>query len=181
VIPVTVRDSTDDDVARCAEIYGFHVATSTASFELDPPSPDELARRRAATLSLGLPWIVAERDGRVVGFAYAGPWRLRPAYDWAVEDTVYVDHEAVGQGIGRALLGELVERCTDLGKRQMLGVIGGSAIEASVALHEGLGFHRVGRLEAVGWKLDTWLDVVLVQRSIGCGDSTPPHLPASPV
>jgi L-amino acid N-acyltransferase YncA len=179
--PVIVRDSTVHDVERCAEIYGHHVATSSASFELVPPSPDELARRRATVLEAGLPWIVAERDGRVVGFAYAGPWRLRPAYDWAVEDTVYVDHEAVGQGVGRALLGGLVERCTALGKRQMLGVIGGSAIKASVALHEALGFHQVGRLEAVGWKLDEWQDVVLVQRPLGDGDSTPPHLPASPV
>jgi L-amino acid N-acyltransferase YncA len=172
--PVTVRDATDDDVARCAEIYGFHVATSTASFELDPPTAEEIARRRGTSLELGLPWLVAERDGRVVGFAHAGPWRLRPAYDATVEDTVYVDHGAVGEGIGRSLLGALIERCAVIGKRQMVGVIGGSAMTASMALHESLGFHRVGLLESVGWKFDAWLDVVLVQRALGDGDGSPP-------
>jgi len=168
-----VREATDDDVARCAEIYGFHVATSTASFEVDPPTADEVARRRATSLELGLPWLVAERDGRVVGFAYAGPWRLRPAYDATVEDTVYVDHEAVGRGVGRMLLSALIERCTAIGKRQMIGVIGGSAITASVALHESLGFHRAGTLESVGWKFGSWLDVVLVQRPLGDGGGSP--------
>ena len=171
---LVVRDSTDDDVPRCAGIYEHHVATSTASFELDPPTTDELARRRATNLAIGLPWLVAERGGRIVGFAYAGPWRLRPAYAWTVEDTVYVDHEAVGQGIGRRLLEALVERCTALGKRQMIGVIGGSAIEASVGLHEALGFRRVGTLEGVGWKFEEWLDVVLVQRGLGPGRDAPP-------
>jgi phosphinothricin acetyltransferase len=174
VTVIVVRDSTDADVPRCAEIYGHHVATSTASFELDPPTIDELARRREANLALGLPWLVAGHEGHVVGFAYAGPWRLRPAYEWTVEDTVYVDHEAVGRGIGRQLLEVLVERCTALGKRQMIGVIGGSAIEASVGLHEALGFHRVGTLEGVGWKFEEWLDVVLVQRSLGSSRDTPP-------
>jgi phosphinothricin acetyltransferase len=170
----TVRDSTDADVARCAEIYGHHVVASTASFELDPPTAEEVGRRRATNLGLGLPWLVAERDGRVVAFAYAGPWRLRPAYDWTVEDTVYVDPAAVGQGLGRLLLAELVARCTELGKRQMIGVIGGSAIEASVALHEALGFRRAGTLDGVGWKHGAWLDVVLVQRPLGSGRHAPP-------
>ena len=171
---VTLRDATDDDLVRCAEIYGHHVVTSTASFELDAPSADELARRRDSSLTLGLPWIVAEREGRVVGYTYASPWRLRPAYDWTVEDTVYVDHEAVGQGLGRLLLTALVERCTALGRRQMIGVIGGSAIPASVALHEAVGFHRAGTLDSVGWKHEEWHDVVLMQRELGDGSDEPP-------
>lgn len=174
---VRVRDASDDDVARCADIYGHHVSTSTASFETEPPSVDEVGRRRAAGLERGLPWLVAESDGRVVGFAYASPWRLRPAYDWTVEDTVYVDHGSLGQGIGRTLLAALVERCTASGHRQMIGVIGGSAIGPSVALHEALGFTRVGTLPSIGWKHGAWLDVVLVQRSLGPGATTPPaHL-----
>lgn len=168
-----VRDSHDQDVVRCAEIYAYHVLTSTASFELEPPSVVEFADRRAGCLERGLPWLVAERDGRVLGFAYAGPWRLRPAYDWTVEDTVYVDHDALGQGIGRALLAALVDRCTAAGKRQMIGVIGGSAIGPSVALHEALGFRQVGTLEAAGWKHGSWHDVVLVQRALGSGGSEP--------
>jgi len=169
-----VRDATDADITRCAEIYGHHVATSTVSFETEPPSPSEIAVRREASLERGLPWIVAERAGHVVGFAYASPWRLRPAYDWTVEDTVYIDADATRQGVGTALLAELIARCTASGRRQMIGVIGGSAIGPSVALHESLGFRRVGVLPAIGWKHGTWLDVVLVQRALGDGDATPP-------
>ena len=119
-----VRASTEADVARCAEIYGHHVLHGTASFEVEPPGLDEMAKRRAAVLELGLPHLVAERDGRVLGYAYAGNWRPRPAYKYSVEDSIYIDKGAVGQGVGRALLPALIEQCTALGKRQMVAVIG---------------------------------------------------------
>src|SRR6516164_2857689 len=142
-----VRASTEADVARCAEIYGHHVLYGTASFELDPPDLAEMKRRRAAVIDLGLPHLVAERDGRVLGYAYAGNWRPRPAYGFSVEDSIYIDNDAVGQGVGKALLPELIEQCIGLGKKQMVAVIGDSASTPSIRLHAACGFRRVGTLE----------------------------------
>ena len=164
---VIVRASTEADVARCAEIYGHHVLYGTASFEIDPPDLAEMNKRRAAVLDLGLPHLVAERQGRVMGYAYAGNWRPRPAYKYSVEDSVYIDHEAVGQGIGRALLPVLIEQCTRLGKKQMVAVIGDSAQTPSIRLHAACGFEMVGTLRNIGFKFDRWLDSVLMQRALG--------------
>ena len=119
-----VRASTEADAARCAEIYAHHVLHGTASFEVDPPDLAEMKRRRAAVLDVGLPHIVAEREGRVMGYAYAGNWRPRPAYKFSVEDSIYIDKDAVGQGVGKALLPALIDECTALGRRQMVAVIG---------------------------------------------------------
>ena len=127
-----VRASTEADVARCAEIYGHHVLHGTASFEVDPPDLAEMKKRRAAVLDLGLPHLVAERDGRVMGYAYAGNWRPRPAYKFSVEDSIYIDKDAVGQGVGKALLPALIDQCAALGKRQMVAVIGDSAQTPSI-------------------------------------------------
>ena len=164
---VIVRASTEADVARCAEIYGHHVLHGTASFEIDPPDLAEMKKRRAAVLDLGLPHLVAECQGRVMGYAYAGNWRPRPAYKYSVEDSVYIDHEAVGQGIGRALLPVLIEQCTRLGKKQMVAVIGDSAQTPSIRLHAACGFEMVGTLRNIGFKFDRWLDSVLMQRALG--------------
>ena len=169
-----VRASTEADVARCAEIYAHHVLHGTASFEVDPPDLAEMRKRRAAVLDLGLPHLVAERAGRVVGYAYAGNWRPRPAYRFSVEDSIYVDQHAVGQGVGKALLPALIEQCTAAGKRQMVAVIGDSAQHPSIRLHAACGFEMVGTLRNIGFKFGRWLDSVLMQRALGVGDSQPP-------
>ena len=140
---LTVRASTEADVARCAEIYGHHVLHGTASFEVDPPDVAEMAKRRAAVLELGLPYLVAEKEDRVLGYAYAGLYRTRPAYRFTVENSIYIDQEAVGQGVGKALLLPLIDLCARDGRRQMIAVIGDSAHVASINLHASCGFAMV--------------------------------------
>lgn len=169
-----VRASTEADVARCAEIYAHHVLYGTASFEVDPPDLAEMKRRRAAVLDVGLPHLVAEREGRVMGYAYAGNWRPRPAYKFSVEDSIYIDNGAVGQGVGKALLPALIEQCTALGRRQMVAVIGDSAQTPSIRLHASCGFEMVGTLKNIGFKFGRWLDTVLMQRELGEGSGEPP-------
>jgi L-amino acid N-acyltransferase YncA len=169
-----VRASTDADVVRCAEIYRHHVLHGTASFEVDPPDLAEMERRRSAVLDLGLPHLVAERDGRVMGYAYAGNWRPRPAYRHSVEDSIYVDKDAVGQGVGKLLLPVLIHECAERGKRQMVAVIGDSAQTASIRLHASCGFEMTGTLKSIGFKFGRWLDSVLMQRPLGKGDGAPP-------
>jgi phosphinothricin acetyltransferase len=164
---LVVRASTEADAARCAEIYAYHVLHGTASFELDPPDLAEMKKRRAAVLDLGLPHLVAERDGRVLGYAYAGNWRPRPAYEFSVEDSIYIDKDAVGQGVGKALLPVLIELCTALGKKQMVAVIGDSGSTPSIRLHASCGFRMVGTLTNIGFKFGRWLDSVLMQRALG--------------
>jgi len=166
VSSLIVRASTEADVVRCAEIYAHHVLHGTASFEVDPPDLAEMKRRRAAVLDIGLPHLVAEREGRVMGYAYAGNWRPRPAYKFSVEDSIYIDKDAVGQGVGRALLPVLIEQCTALGKKQMVAVIGDSASTPSIRLHAACGFRHVGTLENIGFKFGRWLDSVLMQRPL---------------
>jgi phosphinothricin acetyltransferase len=161
-----VRASTEADVVRCAEIYAHHVLHGTASFELEPPDLAEMKKRRAHVLELGLPHLVAERDGRMLGYAYASSWRPRPAYEFSVEDSIYIDKDAVGQGVGRALLPVLIEQCTALGKRQMVAVIGDSAQTPSIRLHASCGFEMVGTLKNIGFKFGRWLDSVLMQRAL---------------
>ena len=171
---LVVRASTEADVARCVEIYAHHVLHGTASFELDPPDLAEMKKRRAAVLEIGLPHLVAERDGKVMGCAYASNWRPRPAYKFSVEDSIYIDKDAVGQGVGKALLPVLIEQCTALGKHQMVAVIGDSAQMPSIRLHAACGFEMVGTIRNIGFKFDRWLDSVLMQRALGVGAETPP-------
>jgi len=172
--PVLVRDATDADVARIQEIYAHHVRHGTASFELEPPTPEQMRERRAGVQALGMPYLVAEVDGAVRGYAYVTPYRPRPAYRHTVEDSVYVEHGWGGRGIGNRLLAALVERCRAAGWRQMLAVVGDSRNAASLALHARQGFHPVGTLRSVGFKLGQWRDTVLLQRELGDGDRTPP-------
>lgn len=169
-----VRPSTDADVPRIAAIYRHHVLHGTASFEIDPPDEAEIARRRAAVLELGLPYLAAEIDGRLMGYAYASLYRPRPAYRFAVEDSIYVDKDAIRAGIGRALLPALIDECTRLGRRQMVAVIGDSAQTGSIELHRAHGFAMVGAVRDVGFKFGRWLDSVLMQRPLGPGASAPP-------
>jgi L-amino acid N-acyltransferase YncA len=172
---VSIRPSEDADVAAIAAIYRHHVLNGVASFEEIPPDPAEISRRRREILALGLPYLVGEGPGRVVGFAYASLYRTRSAYRFTVEDSIYVDRAEVGRGIGRALLGALVERCTVLGYRQMVAVIGGSDQWPSIGLHRALGFSWIGILPAVGAKFGGWVDVVLMQRALGGGATTMPE------
>jgi L-amino acid N-acyltransferase YncA len=171
---LNVRASRDEDIARITAIYDHHVRHGTASFELEPPDAAEMARRRAGVLELGLPYLVADLEGRIVGYAYAGAYRPRPAYRFTVEDSIYVDHALTGAGIGRALLPVLIEQCTAAGRRQMIAVIGDSAQTASIRLHAAFGFRMVGTVENVGFKFGRWLDSVLMQRPLGPGADTLP-------
>ena len=171
---LVIRPSRDGDVATVAAIYAHHVRHGIASFEEVPPQPDEIARRRADILALGLPYLVAEQGDQVVGYAYASRYRTRSAYRYAVEDSIYIEAEKVGRGIGRALLGDLIGRCTALGYRQMVAVIGGSETRPSIRLHETLGFTRAGVLRAIGFKFGSWIDCVLMQRALGSGATTFP-------
>jgi len=176
---VTLRPSASTDVPFITAIYAHHVLHGTASFETEPPSIADMQNRRADIVHRGLPYLIAERDGAVLGYAYAGPYRPRAAYWNAVEDSVYVRPDAVGQRIGRLLLTELVKRCTGLGLRQMVAVVGDSGSVASIRLHESLGFRLIGVLRAVGYKHGRWLDSLLLQRALGEGDDTPPARPSA--
>jgi len=156
---LTIRPSTAADLPALTDIYGHAVAQGTGTFELDCPDEAEMARRRDDVLAKGLPWLVTELGGQVAGYAYATPFRPRPAYRYCVEDSIYLHPDAQGRGIGRWLLAELVARCEAAGARQMLAVIGDSANAASIAAHAALGFEHCGSLHAAGWKFSRWLDV----------------------
>lgn len=174
---ITIRPSTDADIARITAIYGRSVVEEFASFETTPPDEAEMARRRAERLEKGMPYLVAELDGAVVGYAYAGPFHTRPAYGWTVENTVYVDPKAQRRGIARKLMLELIAECTARGFRQMIAVIaveGDPDGSASVLLHKALGFADGGINRAVGYKHGKWLDTCHLQLSLGEGSSTPP-------
>ena len=169
---LTVRPSADADLLAIGEIYAHAVKHGTSSFEITAPDLGEMTRRRTDVLAKGLPWLVAQVGSQVVGYAYAGPFRARPAYRFTVEDSIYIHPQAQGKGVGRALLAELLARCECAGARQMLAVIGDSNSQASIALHRALGFEDCGVLKSVGWKFGRWLDVVTMQRSLVTGNTT---------
>jgi L-amino acid N-acyltransferase YncA len=171
---VEIRSSNDGDVEEIAAIYCHHVLHGLASFEEVPPASEELASRRRGIVARGLPYLVAERSGRVLGYCYAGPYRPRSAYRFTLEDSIYIDQAEVGRGVGRALLTTLLDRCAELGYRQMVAVIGGSDSWPSIRLHAALGFTHVGVLPAVGFKFGGWVDIVLMQRALGRGATTEP-------
>jgi L-amino acid N-acyltransferase YncA len=171
--PVTIRDCVEADIAAVTEIYRYHVEFGTASFETEAPSEDEMLRRFNILKQGNYPYFVAELNGAIAGYAYAGAFRPRPAYGATVEDSIYVDETKRGHGIGIQLLDKLVESCTALGFRQMVAVIGDSANLGSVNVHRKAGFEMIGTLKSTGWKHGKWLDTVLMQRSLGEGDETP--------
>jgi phosphinothricin acetyltransferase len=170
-----IRPSQPGDLPAVTAIYAWNVEHGTGTFELEAPEVAEMMRRRADVQDKGLPWLVAERDGQVLGYAYANYFRPRHAYRFCVEDSIYLAHSARNQGVGRLLLAELMARCQALGARQMLAVIGDAANTGSISVHRALGFEHTGVLKSAGWKFDRWLDVVLMQRSLGQGDSTSPR------
>jgi phosphinothricin acetyltransferase len=171
--PLLLRPSAPADLGAVRDIYAHAVTQGTGTFELEVPDAAEMARRRGEVLDKGLPWLVAEQDGQVLGYAYANHFRPRPAYRFSVEDSIYLHRDAQGCGVGRLLLAELVARCQAAGARQMLAVIGDSANLASIGLHRALGFEPCGLLQTVGWKFGRWLDVVLMQRRMGAGADRP--------
>jgi phosphinothricin acetyltransferase len=172
-LTVCVRPATAADVVAIAAIYAQHVLHGTATFEITPPGVDEMAARMRAIADAGRPWIAATREGEIVGYAYAGPYRARPAYRYTTEDSIYLTAGAVGQGIGRRLLDALIDACERRGDRQMIAVIGDSDNAASVGVHAAAGFSHVGTLCGVGRKFGRWIDVVMMQRELGDGAREP--------
>src|SRR5687767_6193215 len=170
--PLSIRPATPADIPAITRIYAHAVQYGTASFELDPPGEDEMTRRMRALLDGGFPYFAAEIGGALVGYAYAGPYRTRPAYRFTVEDSIYIDPAAQRRGIGRALLDRLIVESERRGFCQMLAVIGDSAQVASIELHRAAGFRMVGTFENVGFKFGRWLDSVMMQRALGPGAAT---------
>ncbi|MCX7303035.1 MAG: GNAT family N-acetyltransferase [Hyphomicrobiales bacterium] len=174
-----VRPAEPSDLDAITSIYADAVTNGAASYELEPPSRLEMAARYEALTAAGFPYLVAEDADRVLGYAYAGPFRTRPAYRFIVENSVYVAPDAKARGVGRLLLGKLVAEATRLGFRQMVAVIGdGHPASPSVRLHERLGFRHCGRLEGSGYKHGRWLDTTLMQLSMNGGRETPPDTDA---
>lgn len=179
-MPVLIRDAEARDLPAITEIYREAVLNGTATYELDPPDQPEMTARFETITGRGYPYIVAvNEDGTILGYAYASAFRTRPAYNWLVEDSIYLAPAARGQGIGRALVDELVTRCTALGFRQMVAVIGGSS-PASIGVHRAAGFEMCGTLNATGFKLGQWLDTVFMQIALGEGAKTAPDVGAYP-
>jgi len=171
---IRIADAAADHMPAVQVLYAHWVMHGLASFEEVPPELPEMDRRRLAVQELKLPYLVALEGERVRGFAYAGPYRPRSGYRFTVEDSVYVAPGAHGKGIGRRLLGEVVARAEALGRLQMLAIIGDSGNAASIALHEALGFRRIGTMQSVGFKFGRWVDTVLMQREMGPGAKTLP-------
>jgi phosphinothricin acetyltransferase len=171
-----IRSAGAGDISAITRIYAYAVQHGTASFELEPPDEAEMARRWRVLMDGGYPYLVAEQasDRAIVGYAYAGPYRARPAYRWTVEDSIYVDAGIQGRGVGGALLGHLIADAQARGFRQMIAVIGDSNQVASLTLHRRAGFRLVGTFDNVGFKHGRWLDSVLMQRALGAGAMSPP-------
>jgi L-amino acid N-acyltransferase YncA len=169
-----IRPSTDADLPAITAIYAHHVLTGTGTFEVDPPSLDDMRGRRVDVLSKGLPWLVVVEDETVLGYAYCNWFKPRPAYRFSAEDSIYLSPEAAGKGIGSTLLVELMAQAQRAGVRKLIAVIGDSANAGSIAVHTSAGFQPVGVLKSSGWKFDKWLDVVLMDRFLGEADTTAP-------
>lgn len=168
-----LRTALPTDVPAIQSIYGHHVLHGLGTFETEPPDVEEMRSRHAQITAAGFPYLVAVDTGRPIGYAYANHFRTRAAYRYTVEDSVYVAPEAMGRGVGRALLNELVARCTALGLRHMLAVIGDAGNAGSIGVHRACGFEHAGVLKAVGRKFDRWVDVVIMQRALAGDDSAP--------
>ena len=169
-----IRPSSEDDMVAVTAIYAHHVRHGSGSFEIEPPSLQDMLARRAEVLGRGLPWLVLEDAGKVIGYAYCNWFRPRPAYRFAAENSIYLAAGVQGLGLGRALLSELLARAEQAGMRKMIAVIGDTANSSSIGLHLSLGFTHIGTLVATGWKFGRWLDTVLMEKKLGWGDQLPP-------
>jgi L-amino acid N-acyltransferase YncA len=170
-----IRPSTEADLPAITAIYGHHVLHGTGTFETTPPTEQDMAGRRADVLGKGLPWLVAEEGGRVLGYAYCQWFKPRPAYRFSAEDSIYLHPDAAGRGLGKELLSALMAQAEAVGVRKLIAVIGDSANAGSIGVHRTLGFTPVGTISNCGWKFDRWLDIVLMEKVIGEGSSTPPE------
>lgn len=170
-----IRASNESDIPAITAIYRHHVLHGTGTFEIDPPSEQDMTARRADVLSRGLPYLVAESDdGRILGFSYANWFKPRPAYRFSAEDSIYVADCARGQGVGRLLLQALCDQAQAVGVRKLLAVIGDSANAGSIGVHRAAGFSEIGVMRSMGWKFGRWLDIVLMEKTLGEGDTTAP-------
>ena len=170
-----IRPSRDEDIAAITAIYRHHVLNGTGTFEIDPPTEADMAARRADVLAKDLPYLVVEEAGQVLGFAYCNWFKPRPAYRFSAEDSIYMAADAHHKGLGKALLAELCAQAERAGVRKFLAVIGDSANAGSIGVHRSLGFGHVGTVKSCGWKFDRWLDVVMMEKTLGAGDSTSPQ------
>lgn len=175
----SIRPSSEADIPQITAIYAHHVLHGTGTFETTPPSEADMAARRADVLAKGLPYLVAEEDGRVLGFAYCQWFKPRPAYRFSAEDSIYLHPEAAGRGLGKQLLAALTARAEAVGIRKLIAVIGDSANAGSIGVHRACGFTPVGSFQSCGWKFGRWLDIVLMEKPIGEGNATPPRETAS--
>jgi phosphinothricin acetyltransferase len=169
-----IRPSHADDIAQISAIYQHHVLYGTGTFEVEPPSQTDMAQRRADVLSKNLPYLVAVNGTQVLGFAYCNWFNPRPAYRYSAEDSIYLAPAAIGSGLGRALLAELCSQAERVGVRKLIAVIGDSGNLGSIGVHRSAGFQDVGKLTSCGWKFGRWLDVVMMDKSLGVGDTTAP-------
>jgi L-amino acid N-acyltransferase YncA len=170
-----IRSSADEDLPAITAIYAHHVLHGTGSFETEPPSLADMSARRADVLSKGLPYLVAELDGKVAGFAYGNWFKPRPAYRYSVEDSIYMAPDVQRKGLGRPLMAELLARFEAAGIRKVMAVIGDSANAGSVGIHLAFGFTQVGIIDSCGWKFGAWRDIVIMQKTLGAGDTQPPQ------
>jgi len=169
-----IRPSTFTDLPAITAVYAWNVMNGTGTFELEAPDLTQMTRRREDVLRKGLPWLVAECEDQVLGYAYANHFRPRKAYRFCLEDSIYLSKDAQGRGVGKMLLTELMSQCEARGARQMLAVIGDSSNTGSIGVHRTLGFEQTGFIKSAGWKFGRWLDVVMMQRGLGLSDSTAP-------
>ena len=169
-----IRPSRDEDVAAITAIYNHHVLHGTGTFEIDPPSASDMATRRADVLGKGLPYLVVEEEGQVLGFAYGNWFKPRPAYRFSAENSIYLAPGVAGRGLGRLLLDALCAQAEAAGVRKLIAVIGDSANAGSIGVHRSAGFTHVGLIKSCGWKFDRWLDIVLMEKTLGAGDTTSP-------
>lgn len=169
-----IRPSRDEDLPAISAIYGHHVLHATGTFETVPPTEAEMAARRADVLAKGLPYLVVEDEGQVLGFAYCQWFKPRPAYRFSAEDSIYLHPDARGRGLGRQLLAALIEQAQQAGLRKLIAVIGDSANAASIGVHRSQGFESAGVIRSCGWKFDRWLDIVLMEKTLGDGDRSAP-------
>jgi L-amino acid N-acyltransferase YncA len=173
ILDVQIRCATDADVNAITSIYAHHVNTGCATFEIEAPGIAEMKSRMSAIQGSGLPYLVAHLDSLVIGYAYAGLYRVRPAYRFTVEDSIYVHRDYTGHGVGRTLLSKVIARCEARNCRQMVAIIGDSANVASIRLHASFGFRHVGVLHDVGYKFNRWVDSVIMQRPLGPAANAP--------
>ncbi|GBU15568.1 N-acetyltransferase [Polaromonas sp.] len=173
-MPLLLRSSRAEDCAAITALYAHHVLHGTGSFETEAPDCAEMSQRRADVLAKGLPYLVAEQDGQIIGFAYGNWFKPRPAFRYSVETSIYLAPDLQRQGLGRALLAELLARCERAGIRKLMAIIGDSDNAGSIGVHRAVGFTEVGTIAACGWKFDAWRDIVIMQKTLGLGDTRPP-------